>query len=193
MKAKITKIKGIYQKGKSFSNIGTYFMAYKGKKYYSGDVITIYDRHNISYNTIIVEENSKCYIYGFSYASINGNIDKSEISDIVLYKSYKDLKDGEIIFDFKICITEKNNITEKDNSDIRNADQREINVNLSAEVKLRLVEMDLYPLLDRIKDTNLNEEQKMAIDEKLHELGKQYIILYDIVKEHKYIEKNSLN
>lgn len=191
MKAKITKIKGIYQKGKSFSNIGTYFMTYKGKKYYSGDVITIYDKHNISYNTIIVEENNKCYIYGFSYASINGNIDKSEISDIILYKSYKDLKSGEIIFDFKVCIIGKDNNTERDNSNIRDVDQKEINVKLSAEVKLRLIEMDLYPLLDRIKDTNLSKEQRMSIDKKLHELGKQYIILYDIVKEHKYIEKNN--
>lgn len=53
--------------------------------------------------------------------------------------------------------------------------------------------MDLYPLLDRIKDTNLTKEQREAIDKKLHELGKEFIILYDIVKEHKYIEKNGLN
>lgn len=187
MKARITKIKGIYQKGKSFNNIGTYFMTYKGKKYYSGDVITIYDKYEIPYDTIIVEENGKCYIYGFFYASIGGRIDKNEISDLILYRSYKDLKDGEIIFDFRI------EIKDIDNIDICKIEQKEINGRLSAEVKLRLIEMDLYPLLDRIKDTNLTKEQREAIDKKLHELGKEFIILYDIVKEHKYIEKNGLN
>lgn len=193
MKAKITKIKGIYQKGKSFNNIGTYFMTYKGKKYYSGDVIRVYDKHNISYDSIIVEENNKCYIYGFFYASLNGNIDTNEISDIILYKSYDDLKNGEIIFDFKIYISDDSRIGQKNNSNLRNVDDKEISINLSAEVKLRLIEMDLYPLLDRIKDPNLTSDQKKVINEKLHELGKKYIILYDIVKEHKYIEKNSLD
>ncbi|MDF2505560.1 hypothetical protein [Clostridium sp.] len=186
MKAKITKIKGIYQKGKYFNNIGTYFITYKGKKYYSGDVITIYDKYGIPYDTIIVEENNKCYIYGFFYSSIGGRIDKKEISDLILYKSYKDLKDGEIIFDFKI------DIKDIDNLDLRNLDKKQMNGKLSAEVKLRLVEFDLYPLLDRIKDPSLTEEQKTAIDKRLHRLGKEFITLYDIVKEHKYIEKNSL-
>jgi hypothetical protein len=183
LRAQIIKIRG-FQKNKIYYNIGKEAFKYKGKRYYTGDAIVVYDKYELPNNTIIIEKENKTFIYGFFYSSINGNIDENEITGIYLHKSFKDLEDKEEIFDFRI------EFDALDKADIFHVTSKEMQYYLSAEVKLNLLEtqMDLY--LPVLKDKNISPEKQESVNKILHDISKDYQILFDIVKEHKYNEKN---
>lgn len=135
-------------------------------------------------DTIILEKDNKFFIYGFYYSSINGNIDEDEIKDILLFKSYKDLIDGEEIVDFRI------NINDLDRLEVHKMPEQQLKTRISAEDKFYLLEMQMDLYLPVLKDKNASKERKESANKILHELAKDYQILFDIVQEHKYNEKN---
>ncbi|MDF2503807.1 hypothetical protein [Clostridium sp.] len=170
MKGKIVRKNYTTKADIHFGNLGEYAFTYNGIDYHVGDIVFIIDSFFIKRTTLVVKVEQGYYVYGYP-GTLNGFIHKCDILKLRIIKKYTELENNNYIDGFTIKI---------DNSDVENLlknTSAQIKEMLTVKDKLSLVELSINSLLSNFN--NLSTSEKI----KLHELGKKYSILYEILKD----------
>lgn len=89
----------LFYQDEFMGNIGEYAFNYKGLNYHIGDIV-IMDK-NIN---IIVKDEQGCFIMGYGHGALDKKINEYLNG---LKRSYKDLKNGEIINNIRVCLNKE--------------------------------------------------------------------------------------